>query len=87
MFRFVEMVGPLQCPAGTVQHDTCEALEWPAIREMFGVPAGVDAGVDAPGKPPGDGPGCCSASAGVVPAGAIAIAVLVLLLRRRRAVA
>lgn len=83
VFRFVEMAGPLQCPAGTVQHDTCEGLEWPAIREMFGVPQAVDAGVDAPGPRPGPD-GCCNASAGAVPAGALALACGVLILRRRR---
>lgn len=85
VFRFIEMVGPLQCPAGTVQHDQCEALEWPMIREMFGLPAGVDAGVDAPGKPPGDGgAGCCNTSDGAVPIGAVILAGVVLFFVRRR---
>lgn len=84
VFRFVEMTGPLSCPAGTPQHDTCEALEWPAIREMFGVPAATDAGVDAASPPGDEGHGCCDASAGAVPAGAIALAVAVLLWRRRK---
>jgi len=84
VFRFVEMVGPLGCPAGTLQHDQCEAVEWPAIREMFGVPAPLDAGIDAPPGPRPPEDGCCDASSGVVPAGAVALAVGVLLLRRRR---
>ncbi|MBK9036159.1 MAG: exo-alpha-sialidase [Myxococcales bacterium] len=84
VFRFVEMVGPLECPAGTMQHDQCEALEWPAIREQFGIRPPVDAGVDAPGpRPPGDG-GCCQASDAAAPALIIGGAVAAILLRRRR---
>lgn len=84
VFRFVEMAGPLACPAGTVQHDQCEAVEWPAIREMFGVPAAMDAGIDAPANDPPSPKGCCDASDGAPPLVAIGVAAAVLLRRRRR---
>ena len=83
VFRFVEMTGPLACPAGTAQHDQCAALEWPAIRDMFGVRQPVDAGIDGPehSSPPA---GCCDASTGAVPTAAVALACAVLLVRRRK---
>ncbi|MEZ4401054.1 MAG: MYXO-CTERM sorting domain-containing protein [Kofleriaceae bacterium] len=84
VFRFVEMAGPLACPAGTVQHDQCEALEWPAIREQFGIqPPPMDAGVDAPGPKPPAG-GCCQASDAGPPAAIIGGVVALWLVRRRR---
>jgi len=82
VFRFVEMKGPLSCPGGTVQHDTCEALLWPMIREQFGVP-GADGGIDAPGPPPPPG-GCCDARAGAAPFAAGLVVIIILLLRGRR---
>jgi len=84
VFRYVEMKGPLACPAGTMQRDLCEAKLWPAIREQFGVPEPVvpDAG---PVHDPG---GCCSAG-GAGPKGALGalgLAALVagVVARRRR---
>lgn len=82
VFRFVEMAGPLACPAGTVQHDQCEVLQWPAIREQFGIKPPVDAGVDAGGGH-GSSDGCCDsggAAASVLVVGGLAAAAL---LRRR----
>lgn len=85
VFRFVEMVGPLACPAGTPQHDQCEALEWPAIREQFGIKPPVDAGVDAPGgHGGGGGDGCCDGGGAAAPVLVIGGAAAALLLRRRR---
>jgi hypothetical protein len=86
IFRFVEMVGPLQCPVGTVQYDQCESLEWPAIREQFGIPTPMtDAGVgpDAPGKMSGSA-GCCDADAAAPPAIIAGAVVGAVLIRRRR---
>jgi len=60
VLRFVGIKGPLSCPAGTDQRDVCEALQWPALREQFGIPD--EGGVDAPGPPPRDNSGCCGAS-------------------------
>jgi hypothetical protein len=95
VLRFHEMAGPLACPAGTVQHDTCEAQIWPGLREQFMVSGPVDGGGgdgdgdggDGPGDGgPGTGGGCCDASQGAA-AGAVGLAILVgsaLLWRRRR---
>ena len=93
IFRFVELAGPVTCPAGTPQHDTCGEL-WPQIREQFGAnpPAcaggGGGDGVGSPDAPGtgGGGNGCCEAggSAGST----IALALFVLFTggrsRRRR---
>lgn len=35
VFRFVELAGPIDCPGGTPEHDTCGG-EWPAVQEQFG---------------------------------------------------
>ncbi|MBK7072408.1 MAG: hypothetical protein IPH44_08885 [Myxococcales bacterium] len=81
-FRFVEMMGPLACPAGTVQRDQCEAVLWPAIREQFGIPTPDGERVDAPG-PPSDPRGCCGVGAGGAGFGALGLGVLLVLCRRR----
>jgi hypothetical protein len=84
VFRFVELDGPLACPPGTVQHDTCEVEEWPGLRRSFGIPGGdVDAGVDPPAAPGG----CCDASgaaAAAIPAAAIGVLIGVGVWRARR---
>lgn len=60
VFRFIDLDGPLACPAGTVQHDTCQVEQWPTVRDQFGIV--VDAGVDGGDQPPGPEPGgCCDA--------------------------
>lgn len=86
VFRFIELDGPLACPAGTVQHDVCEVEEWPARAQQFGIPVGpqVDAGVEPPPPPP---EGCCDASGGgavPVAAGVLLVGVGVWRARRRR---
>ncbi len=58
VFRYVEMKGPLACPAGTVQRDVCEAQLWPSIREQFGVPEEPRPDAAMPPRDPG---GCCDA--------------------------
>jgi hypothetical protein len=35
VFRFVELAGPLECPAGTAEHDTCGG-QWAALKDQFG---------------------------------------------------
>jgi uncharacterized protein (TIGR03382 family) len=83
VFRYVDMKGPLSCPAGTMQRDVCEAQLWPAIREQFGIPD--DTTPDAPVTPPHDPGGCCNAQAvAVTPAVGAMIVALGLLLRRRK---
>jgi hypothetical protein len=68
--RFSEIVGPVDCPAGTVQHDVCvlDPLEWCAVEQTFGVTSStVDCSVHGPPPPPPPPPahaGCCDASGG-----------------------
>ena len=81
LFRFVELAGPLQCPAGTPQADTCEPM-WPGLQETFGV-MGPKCGVPPPDgvvqEPSG---GCCDA--GATPFGPASIIAGWLVLGRRR---
>ena len=66
VFRFVQMAGPLSCPAGTVQHDTCALVLWPSVKEQFGIPDPTpDAApaLDAP-TPPKKASGCCDSGSG-----------------------
>jgi photosystem II stability/assembly factor-like uncharacterized protein len=82
VFRYVEMKGPVACPVGTMQRDTCEALLWPSVAETFGI---VQPGAeDVPRDPPG---GCCNAQAApVTPAiGGLLIALGLVVRRRKRA--
>jgi len=76
VFRFVELAGPVECPAGTAQHDTCAAL-WPSVQQQFGA-TGPTCGVSPPPATPPSAPapptdpapatttpahaGCCNAS-------------------------
>lgn len=91
IFRFVELAGPVQCPAGTPQHDTCDALMWPSLREQFGVTgprcgAVVDgAPLDAP-QPDTTVPqkGCCDAGSHQAAPWLLALLTLGILSRRRR---
>ncbi|MDQ3365618.1 MAG: glycoside hydrolase [Myxococcota bacterium] len=67
IFRFVELAGPLACPAGTPGHDVCEPM-WPAIKAQFGATgptcaSATDLGVDTVAEPPTPG-GCCDAGDG-----------------------
>ncbi len=80
IFRYVEMDGPLSCPAGTMQRDLCEAKLWPAIREQFGVPEEL-----TPDAAPPDPGGCCDAQTSPTTPALGGILVLIgLLVRRRR---
>jgi MYXO-CTERM domain-containing protein len=81
VLRFVEIKGPLSCPTGTVQRDTCEALQWPPLREQFGIPPG--GGVDAAG-PPRDSSGCCGAGNGSGPLAPALVVIVGVFARRRR---
>ncbi|MEZ4362567.1 MAG: sialidase family protein [Kofleriaceae bacterium] len=87
--RFSDMVGPLSCPAGTAQHDTCEISLWPSLREQFG--ASGDTTCPAVPNPPAPPPaqttrqGCCDGSGGGAGGGlAGGLALLVLSIWRRR---
>ena len=95
VFRFVQLAGPLDCPAGTGEHDAC-APQWASIQDMFettgptcGSDAGSgggDAGVGGGGggaRRRGGGGGCDAGAGGPV-IGCAMFAAVVLLRRRRR---
>ncbi|HET7502884.1 MAG TPA: hypothetical protein VFK02_17805 [Kofleriaceae bacterium] len=80
LFRFVELAGPLACPAGTPEADTCAAA-WPNVQQQFGAtgptacggtpggegaPVLADAAGAAASEPPAPkkGAGCCDAGDG-----------------------
>jgi hypothetical protein len=84
VLRFHEMVGPLQCPAGTAQYDVCELQRWPMIREQFVVTGPYDAGPDVP---PEDPKGCCEGGRAGAGSWLLALGVLGLLVVRRRRLA
>jgi hypothetical protein len=67
IFRFIELAGPLSCPAGTPGHDVCEQELWPVLKMQFGAKGPTcgapDPEVDAVVDPPGSG-GCCDTGGG-----------------------
>lgn len=89
VWRFVEIAGAVSCPAGTVEHDTCDTTLWDCptcmtdLKRQFGAKGpscGVQPDETVPVKKPD---GCCSASGG--PAATMwSLTVLAMLLRRRR---
>ena len=89
LFRFVELAGPVACPAGTAEQDLCAPL-WPSLQQQFGATGPGTCGavpdleaVDAP--PLKKSGGCCDVGDGS-PAGAAALGALVgaLVLGRKR---
>jgi len=73
-FRFVELAGPVDCPAGTAERDTCGG-QWPAQQEKFGARAPACAAepvADTP-PPPRRAGGCCGVAAQPGELGAIAL--------------
>jgi hypothetical protein len=61
VLRFQDIAGPVACAAGTVQKDTCEALEWCGVKEQLGISStAIDcsAAPDA-GQPTATPGGCC----------------------------
>lgn len=88
VFRFVELAGPVECPAGTPQRDTC-ATQWPALQTQFGATGPTSCGLgpqadDTP-VPPRKSGGCCDAG-DASPGALAALAALccAATLRRRR---
>jgi hypothetical protein len=71
LFRFVELAGPLACPAGTVGHDVCDQQMWPTLEAQFGA-TGPTCGAPDPAV---DGatstPGCCDARDAAPPFGVV----------------
>jgi photosystem II stability/assembly factor-like uncharacterized protein len=65
VFRFQQIAGPLDCPAGTAEHDVCAPM-WPTLADMFGIISGgaPDAGTAPPKK---SGCGCSVAPLLILP--------------------
>jgi hypothetical protein len=94
VWRFVEIAGAVQCPAGTVQHDTCDVTLWDCptcmtdLKRQFGAKGptcgggALDVAGDNTAKKPN---GCCDASGGA-PIGAMWLGAIVLglVMRGRR---
>jgi hypothetical protein len=87
---FQDIVSPASCAAGTVQHDTCDVMNWCMLKQQLGITSTViDCTPPPDGGPLADpalakqGGGCCDGSGaggGVIVLG---FAVAMLLLRRR----
>ncbi len=63
IFRFVELAGPVSCPAGTVGREVCDQQLWPALQAQFGATGprcGGDTDLAGDTTPPEAG-GCCDA--------------------------
>jgi hypothetical protein len=83
IFRFVELAGPVSCPAGTPGHDVCDQQLWCDIKAQFGASGPTCAGpADDLPDPPKSG-GCCDAGARS-PLGFGLLALLVAWTLRRR---
>ena len=84
VFRFVELAGPLQCPAGTTVGDLCEPM-WPSLKELFGAtgPGMCPAAPDGPPPKKPSGGGCCDAGDSS-PSGFLVLIVALVLRRRYR---
>ncbi|HEY4239825.1 MAG TPA: sialidase family protein [Kofleriaceae bacterium] len=96
-FRFVELAGPLDCPATSPAAQMCNPM-WPALQAQFGstgptnpscaAPAPDGPSVDAAGPKKSSGSGCCSVSnlgaAGGGAAFGLALCTSAFALRRRR---
>jgi hypothetical protein len=89
VFQFAELAGPVDCPAGTGEQDSCGPM-WPSVQQQFGAtgPAAcVGADLAAARRP--SATGCCEA--GAIPTGELgALAMLAgltgaIVRRRRRA--
>jgi hypothetical protein len=88
LLRFVDLAGPVACPAGTPQHDTC-AARWPAVQQQFGsiAPTGCPAPPalePAPPPPARRSGGCCDTGGGSPGELGVVIALCGAALRRRR---
>jgi hypothetical protein len=90
VFRFVNLEGPLSCPAGTMEHDVCDQQMWAGLQQQFGTtgptcgPFATADGAPAPAHKSGGG--CCDANddtGGIAALLALTAAALLLVLRRR----
>ncbi|HTR56436.1 MAG TPA: sialidase family protein [Kofleriaceae bacterium] len=91
VWRFVDLAGPLSCPSGTTEQDTCNLQQWSTLQQQFGS-CGPSCGssavtcsvADAGPPPPKKKSGCCDASGGAPLGLAWAGALAAWLGRRRR---
>jgi MYXO-CTERM domain-containing protein len=84
VFRFVDISGPLACPAGTIQHDRCAEKQWPLLVEQLGIPVAPVADEPAPASGGDGGCGCAASGAGAVGALGLVAAAMALGARRKR---
>jgi hypothetical protein len=89
VFRFVELAGPLACPAGTPGHDMCDQELWPTLKAQFAATGPVDPACAIPPgdttEPPKEPVGCCDAGTGSPLGAGLLAGLLACLLGRRRA--
>lgn len=90
LFRFVDLAGPVECPAGTPEADMCAPM-WPSLKQQFGATGPGTCGaqpdlpmIDLPTPPPPKGGGCCDAGGSGPASFAIGAVAGALLLGRRR---
>jgi hypothetical protein len=93
VWRFVEMYGPLDCPAGTPEHDTCGDQLWPNLAASFactGPACGAlqgqvyGAGATTDTTPVKKKSGCCDASGGAAGGSLLCAGFVAFLLVRKR---
>ncbi len=88
VWRFVQLAGPLDCPAGTAEHDICDLQQWSNLQTQFASTGPTCGAYVVDGTPPDSPPkkaggGCCDAGDAT---GGLVLGALVLGLvgRRRR---
>lgn len=66
LWVFSELDGPLACPAGSPEHDICDAQQWSILEQQFGVTGPVCGANTWPSEAPPhtSSRGCCDASGG-----------------------
>jgi hypothetical protein len=89
VFRFVELAGPLACPAGTPGRDMCDQELWPTLKAQFAATGPTDPACAIPPgdttEPPKEPGGCCDAGTGSPLGAGVLAGLLACLLGRRRA--
>ena len=92
VLRYQDILAPVACPAGTVQHDKCATTSWCATVQQLGITStAVNCGTpaaDIPADTSGDGgtkKGCCSTGDGAAPGTLLlGLALGAVILRKRR---
>lgn len=85
VMTMTDLLGPLACPAGTIQKDDCETNTWCFFKRMYGITTEEIACTtdlpDAGTTPPSDPEPCCSG--GPATPSLLLVPVIAFLLRRR----